>query len=96
MMNPTVLAISATILASSVLGDYDYYCPRPKVPSYGYIAKGYQRTYEVGSVVVYACKSGYKLWGQSRIKCLRWGKIEYWNADPPVCKKCKLEEIEFM
>lgn len=94
MQNPTILAVLVTFFVTSVCGDL--LCPKPKVPSYGYIAKGYQNTYEVGSVVVYACKYGYQLWGQSTVKCLKSGKIEYWSSGPPECKKCKHEELELV
>ena len=86
-MNPIFIAVSVALLASSVVGDYDYYCPRPKVPTYGYIAKGRQNYYKVGSAVEYACKYGYKLYGEKKLRCVSKGRVEYWYGDPPVCKK---------
>ena len=80
------ILLTASVLIPSVYSDL--LCPKPKVPSYGYIAKGYQNTYEVGSVVVYACKSGYTMVGSSTIKCLKIGFLEYWSRHPPRCKKC--------
>lgn len=82
----TSFLISALVLIPSAYSDL--LCPKPKIPSYGYIAQGYQKTYEVGCVVVYACKSGYQMWGSSRVTCLKEGYIEYWSGDPPQCKKC--------
>ena len=88
--------IAATVLFASLLiptvlsANYhsNSYCSKPTVPSNGYIHKGYQKTYEVGSVVVYACKPGYELWGRSTITCKKSGHHEYWNSYPPQCKRC--------
>ena len=88
-MNPIVIAISVALFASSVFGDDDYYCPKPEVPTYGYISRGSKDYYRVGSVVKYACRSGYKLWGESKITCVKKGEIEYWDGSAPECKKCK-------
>ena len=86
-MNPVFIPISVVLLASSVLGDYDYYCPEPEVPTYGYIAKGQKSYYKVGNEVEYACKHGYKLWGEKRISCVSKGTVQSWDGETPVCKK---------
>ena len=88
-MKAIIVAVSVALFASSVIGDYDYYCPKPEVPSYGYIAKGKQDYYEVGNEVEYACDYGYKLWGEKRIRCVSKGKTEYWDGSAPECKKGK-------
>ena len=93
-MNPVIGAISVALFASSVLGVeyYDNCCPDPDDLPYGYISHGQRSRYEVDSVVVYACKPGYKLWGDSKIRCLRKGSYGYWDRQPPKCKKiCKLK-----
>ena len=64
----------------------DLLCPRPKIPSYGFIRSGQKRKYTVGSVVTFACKHGYRLHGQSSVKCLKRGIIEYWNKHSPICR----------
>ena len=85
-MNPIFIAVSVAYLASSVVGNSDYYCPEPEIPTYGYIYKGQRSYYKVGSVVEYACQYGYTLYGGKRIRCASKGRVE-WNGDPPVCKK---------
>ena len=88
-MNPIIIPISVVLLASSVVGDSDYYCPKPEVPRYGYISRGRQYYYRVGSRVEYACKYGYKLSGAKRIRCVSRNEVEYWDHPPPECKKSK-------
>ena len=86
-MSPVFITISLVLLASIVVGDDDSYCPKPEVPTNGYISRGRQNYYRVGNRVEYACKSGYKLWGEKRIRCVKNGEVEYWDDPAPECKK---------
>ena len=88
-MKPLIIVIFVALLASSVFGDYDYYCPEPQVPTYGYIAEGKQNTYQVGSEVEFACRDGYRLLGEKKIRCVSKDETEYWDGAPPECKKGK-------
>ena len=95
-MKPVIVVISVAVLFSSVFGDYNYYCPEPEVPTYGYISKGKQNTYEVGDEIEYTCKDGYKLIGEKRIRCASQGETEYWDGATPECKKGKWQITELI
>ena len=70
----------------AVTSSADLLCPKPKTPSYGFIRSGQKYEYTVGSVVTFACKHGYRLYGQSSVKCLKRGIIEYWSRNSPICR----------
>ena len=70
----------------AITSNADLLCPKPKIPTYGFIRSGQKYKYTVGSVVTFACKHGYRLHGQSSVKCVKRGFIEYWNAHSPICR----------
>ncbi|XP_019849499.1 PREDICTED: P-selectin-like isoform X2 [Amphimedon queenslandica] len=58
-------------------------CPKPVI-QYGFIRKGRRNVYTSGKKVIIACRSGYQLIGQSKVRCLRSG---HWRPRLPYCKK---------
>ena len=80
------------LLASFAVGDYNYYCPEPEEPHYGYISYGKQDYYKAGSEIEYSCNDGYKLWGNKRVRCVTKGKDLYWDGPAPECRKGKHKE----
>ncbi|XP_059509373.1 membrane cofactor protein-like isoform X2 [Stegostoma tigrinum] len=59
-------------------------CPRPATPENGYIESGFgQRKYKYQDEVVFRCREGFEMVGESIIKC---GEDNIFLPSPPTCK----------
>lgn len=76
--------ISAVVVSSTGSSSRsDNRCPKPVI-QYGFIRKGRRNVYTSGRKILIACRSGYKLIGHSKVRCLSSGQ---WRPRLPYCKK---------